>query len=100
MPYTAEQERDFKASFAVRRRRQLLVAVPFFIAVLALAVSGDGNRQDLFGIPLAIWGPTLGVIVVGLLLFSLRNWRCPACDKYLGKAMNPRFCAKCGVALQ
>jgi hypothetical protein len=34
------------------------------------------------------------------LIFSFRNWRCPACDKYLGKAIGPRFYAKCGVALQ
>jgi rRNA maturation endonuclease Nob1 len=33
------------------------------------------------------------------LIFSLFNWRCPSCNKYLGKAINAKFCAKCGVQL-
>ena len=34
------------------------------------------------------------------ILFSLYNWRCPACSKYLGKQRSPKYCSKCGVALQ
>jgi len=33
-------------------------------------------------------------------VFSLYNWRCPACNKYLGKQRSPKYCSKCGVALQ
>jgi rubrerythrin len=45
-------------------------------------------------------GPVIVALVVGALVFSLKNWRCPACDKYLGKGISPSFCPKCGVALQ
>ena len=34
------------------------------------------------------------------ILFSLWNWRCPSCGKYLGRATNPSFCPKCGVKLR
>jgi hypothetical protein len=100
VPYTAEQEADFKRSFSVRRRRQLTVAIPFVLVMVAMVIAGEGEQQDLFGLPIAIWGPVLAVLLVGVLAFSFRNWRCPACDKYLGKAFNPSFCPKCGVALR
>jgi rubrerythrin len=32
-------------------------------------------------------------------VFSLFNWRCPACSSYLGKRFNPRFCPSCGAQL-
>jgi predicted RNA-binding Zn-ribbon protein involved in translation (DUF1610 family) len=34
------------------------------------------------------------------LVFSLRNWRCPACNKYLGKGTLPHYCPNCGVELR
>ncbi|KAF0138149.1 MAG: hypothetical protein FD122_3859, partial [Stygiobacter sp.] len=30
-------------------------------------------------------------------IFSFKNWRCPACDKYLAKQTNPSFCPNCGA---
>ena len=100
MPYTAEQEREFKVSFASRRRRQYWIAIPFFVVILALALASDQEAVARFGIPPSILGPAMLVLVAGLLVFSFRNWRCPACNSYLGRGMNPRFCTKCGVALQ
>ena len=32
--------------------------------------------------------------------FSFRNWRCPACNGYLGRSMSMNFCPKCGVELR
>lgn len=71
MEYTEEQETAFKQQFAERRRRQIVVAGPAFV-----------------------------VLVISALAFSLWNWRCPACNRYLGKGARPRFCAKCGAPLQ
>ena len=39
------------------------------------------------------------VVILGVVLFSLKNWRCPACNAYLGKGMAPSFCSKCGIPL-
>lgn len=63
-----------------------------------LLVSSEG-KDAVLGIPLAVVGPAAVVLILGGLGFSLYNWRCPACNKYLGKAMSPKFCAKCGVEL-
>ena len=57
MPHTVEQEREFKTSFAARRRRQYLVAIPFVVVLVALALVSDPDSMDLFGVPPTIWGP-------------------------------------------
>jgi DNA polymerase II large subunit len=38
-------------------------------------------------------------VIISVLAFSFLNWRCPSCNKYLGKAINPKFCSKCGTQL-
>jgi hypothetical protein len=100
MSYTAEQESEFKRLFAARRKRQAMVAIPFIAALLVIVMGRGGERMDLLGVSAVIWGPVLAVFVVGALVFSFKNWRCPACNGYLGKAFNPRYCSKCGVELR
>ena len=98
--YTAEQKAEFKRMFSSRRRRQIIVAIPVIVILASLAVIGESKYPDQGGFSLATVLPTLIMLVAAVLIFTFRNWRCPACDKYLGKAMNPKFCHKCGVALQ
>lgn len=100
MPYTSEQEAEFKSQFAARRKRQIILAVPLVAAMIAMAVAGDSDRQDFFGISIAVWVTAFLAFVAGALIFSFRNWRCPASDRYLGKQMSLRFCSKCGVVLR
>jgi hypothetical protein len=97
MQYTEQEKMEFKAQFSARRRNQLVLVVPM-VAILLLLVLLDG-KQEVFGIPLRIAGPgAIGLMLVGV-VFSYRNWRCPACNKYLGKDISPKFCSKCGVDL-
>ena len=81
-----------------------LLALEFvllLVIVLAfLFLTDEKNHVTLPGVPKAVVAPVLLALVLGALVFSFRNWRCPACDSYLGKGMSPRFCPKCGVALQ
>lgn len=101
MEYTEGQKASFKQEFAARRRRQIMLAVPLVPIVVAVAVfADDRNRGAVFGMPASVVGPVFLALVAAAVLFSFRNWRCPACSKYLGKGMSPRFCPKCGVALQ
>jgi hypothetical protein len=101
LEYTEEQKATFKQQFAVRRKRQIILAIPLIALVLGFAVLTDERNQvTLPGVPASMVPPVFLAVVAGALLFSLRNWRCPACDKYLGKGVSPRFCPKCGVALQ
>lgn len=39
-------------------------------------------------------------VTLGGLAASIVNWRCPACNKYLGRSMDPSVCRKCGAKLR
>lgn len=97
MEHTAEQKGTFKTQFALRRRKQIILAIPL-IAVIVLLVSSEG-KDSVLGMPLTVAGPGAVIVILAGLAFSLYNWRCPACKKYLGKAISPKFCAGCGEEL-
>jgi len=98
--YTHAQQEEFQRQFGLRRRRQLLLAIPFIPILIGVLVIRESGNGAVFGVPAEVWGPAFFLFAIGALLFSLWNWRCPACQKYLGKGISPRFCPKCGVALQ
>jgi protein-S-isoprenylcysteine O-methyltransferase Ste14 len=100
MQYLEQQLADFKAEFARRRKRQLLVSIPLAAVVILFAVFSRTAETPRLGLPPAVLGVTVFVLVLGAIAFSLWNWRCPACNKYLGKGISPSFCPKCGVPLQ
>ena len=93
--HTEEQLAAFKAEFATRRRRQIAVAVVLGLGALLLVVMP--GRQSLDRMPgiLLLFGAMAAILV-----FTLQNWRCPACGRYLGRGANPSFCPRCGVALR
>ena len=100
MQYHEQQLAEFKEEFAKRRKRQLLAVIPI-LGIIVLRVALDREAEtSFFGLPsgLVIGGAL--VIIIGVVAFSLWNWRCPACNKYLGKGISPSFCSKCGVPLQ
>lgn len=101
MEYTDQQKQAFRNQFKIRRQRQLM----FFyspLAILAiLAFAVDETTGLILGyIPASALVPVVIVALVGALIFSFKNWRCPACNSYFGKAYNPSFCSKCGVKLR
>jgi hypothetical protein len=75
------------------------VSLPLAAVVFAVAVF-RGTGPTLFGIPADVAGPVFLVLVLGALAFTLRNWRCPACEKYLGRSFNPKHCQNCGIQLR
>jgi hypothetical protein len=89
------------AEFKNRRKRQIIAVIPAVVAIGPIVVFSDApTTRTMLGIPAAVALPIAFALLVGVLIFSFRNWRCPACRGYLGKAMNPRFCQKCGVQLR
>lgn len=100
MEYTEEQKAAFKQQFAERRKRQIVLAVPLVVLFVAFAILSDDKGSGILGLPMTVAGPVFAVFVIGAVAFSLWNWRCPACNRYLGKGASPRFCAKCGVPLR
>ena len=95
MNYTPEQLAGFKAEFARRQKRQLGVAAVIFAGVIAIWILRDRSPLE------SPAGITVFLAAMGaILVYTLQNWRCPACGKYLGKGAFPRFCPQCGVALK
>ena len=101
MTYTEDQKAEFRAEFAMRRRRQLFVSIPLVIFMVGVMVALDEKaKAPVFGISPSVVIGIFAVVMVGGLVFSLLNWRCPACQRYLGKQINPSFCHRCGVPLR
>jgi hypothetical protein len=98
--HTEQQRQSFREEFKRRRRRQIFVAIPVVGALLAMmSASGSSKAPTVMGLPAEMVAGGFLVLMIGALAFSLFNWRCPACNGYLGKSISPRFCAKCGVSL-
>lgn len=100
MEPTEDRIAAVRRDFASRRRRQLLFSAPLVGALAVIAVLADKKSAFFVGYPSGMWATAGFVLIAGVLGFSLRNWRCPACGGYLGKAISPKFCSKCGVPLQ
>ena len=98
--FTREQQMEFKARFRLKRRRQIYLAVPLVAWMVAVLVSKVTDRPDVLGVDIEVWAPGMLIVILGALIFSFLNWRCPACDRYLGREINPRFCTECGVELR
>ena len=95
MEYTQEQLAGFKTEFARRQKRQIAVAAVIFLGVISMMIMRDRSPiASPVGLTMFIGA------FVAILIFSFQNWRCPACQKYLGKGGFPRFCPRCGVPLK
>ena len=103
MDYTEEQEARNIEEFGKIKRHQIIATVlfaPFMIVFVVFAGAADPKTGEAFGIsPVAVI-PILAVALLSLVVFSVRNWRCPGCNKYLGKGFNPSYCPKCGAQLK
>jgi hypothetical protein len=98
MTESFDVEGRVKREFALRKRRQIMVAIGV-VPVIGLLLLSKGK-----------WGPAVaitreaGPYLFGAILlavgYSFWNWRCPACRKYLGKSLGPAFCAGCGAKLR
>ena len=89
---------EISEAFKRKRTRQILAVGPFVLAFIAL-LSVEHNSTGIFGLPRDIVLGIAFALIISVLIFSLFNWRCPACNKYLGKGISPKFCSKCGVQL-
>jgi hypothetical protein len=99
LEYTDQQRATFKRSYAKRRRKQLITIVLMFAAMAPLPFTDDDAK--FFGLSGAVLGPiALVAIAVCWVIFNGRNWRCPAGDNYLGCALNPKHCRRCGMELR
>ena len=88
------------AEYRKRRNRQWIASGLILVLVLPnMFLARNSNSFRLFGLPENVTIGVFLVIVFGVLIFSLTNWRCPECNKYLGKTFNPSYCSRCGTQL-
>jgi hypothetical protein len=87
-------------SFKKKKRFNYIITI--FVFAVAFFAFWYANNREYFSnddtriyIVYAICAATLGGLAV-----SIINWRCPSCNKYLGRSMGPKVCRKCGAKLQ
>ena len=86
------------AEFKKKRTRQIMAVGPIILAFIGL-LSVENNPTGIFGLAPSTILVAAFAVIISALVFSFLNWRCPSCNKYLGKAINPKFCSKCGTQL-
>lgn len=93
-------ETEVISEFKKRKSRQIYVSILIVILVAPILILEYMGQSELFQIPLSVFISFMVAGTVAVLLFSLKNWRCPACGKYLGKSgLGIKFCKSCGVKL-
>ena len=89
-------EDKVEKNIAIFKKRKFCQLGVVFIVIPVVILMQSLESLEM-GPEIVSYGQILGVGVIGaLLLFSFYNWRCPACNKYLGKSGIPKFCPKCG----
>jgi len=96
------KEKDYaqiRKEFRQRQSRQLLSIAVSLLLMLLLALLQ--KRPDLFGeLPKNAVSGLQIIVIAAFIAFSVSNWKCPACNKYLGPDINKHLCKKCGTRLQ
>jgi hypothetical protein len=86
--------------FQKRKHRQLYLVAPITVIVFILFDVMKDSAGSSFGLSKNTSVILTALILITVFSFSVRNWRCPACDTYLGKMLNPKHCPHCGIKLQ
>lgn len=89
-----------KQKFKQRKIRQIIIVVliiPIMILLLQIKKNPD---SEIFGLNYDQIGIVSLIIIGAAVIFSFINWRCPNCNKYLGRRMNINNCSNCGAELR
>ena len=98
--HTDAERAAITREFSRRRRYQILFTLPFVPLIFTAVGYQRGVFSTILGMPPRVGVVVFGAFVAGAGLFSLRNWRCPACSRYLGRWINPKHCPHCGITLR
>ena len=85
--------------FRLRQNRQIIAIAAALFLVIFLAVLykrpdrfGEFSKNTLLAAQI--------VLITAFIVFTAFNWRCPSCNKYLGKDIDRRICKHCGTRLR
>ncbi len=94
MPSESELRREYDR----RRRRQWSIVIPV-VVIVGIAMQMVDSHETYLGMSSTVV-LLLGIaIILGAGVFSVYNWRCPACSRYVGRG-NPMFCPGCEFQLR
>ena len=80
---------------SLRRSRQFLVTIPVVVALLILVALQDERTFLVMGIPHVAWRIALVALLVGFIVFTGWNYRCPGCDGFLDRRYLRPDCEIC-----
>jgi fatty acid desaturase len=90
-----EERQALRRELSARWSRQLRGASLFAGALTAVVGGGV-----LFRVSESYWMPLCGAIGLAGLVFSLSNWKCPACAQRLSTRARQASCPGCGLPLE
>ncbi len=98
MKHTSDPEKVIRI-FHTRQNRQILaIAAALFLVLLTAVVH---KRPDLFGVFTKNLLFGIQAVIIGAFIgFSAVNWRCPSCNKFLGRDVHQDACRRCGARLR
>jgi hypothetical protein len=99
IPPGLNEEGRIIAAFRRCWNRQLVAAVVAVSALLLVLLGASDRKAEFLGLAGEDWGQLGFAIVVGVVIFSFINYRCPACSAYLGRGLKPSYCRRCGARL-
>jgi hypothetical protein len=94
---TYTQSADIIEQFRKRRRRQWLLAGLLIVVALVFLWADASARKQAHQVTDPVLVGLMIAVAIGVIILSYLNWRCPACDRYLGKTHFPHYCPKCGA---
>ncbi len=85
--------------FRAKKRRQIAI-LWFGLPFIGVIVWFNQFPQQLNNAVAGTFAIVAISYVAFAVIFSLLNWRCPCCNKWLGKELSPFSCRNCGVGLR
>ncbi len=92
-----QTQEEIAEKYATIKRNQYLLLIPFVIVMILLFSGSDNSDFNFLGMSSTILDPLAVFAVIGMIIFSFYNWRCPVCRGYLGKGGGKKFCPRCGA---
>lgn len=90
---------SIQEKFKQKRNRQIAVAVILFPSIFGMSYISNNPEGELGGISNYVLLFLLIGLIIGGVIFSIINWRCPSCNAYLGKKLSQKYCSSCGTKL-
>ena len=94
-----KDKKQIAQNFEARLKRQhLAIGIALFLVLLLVALH---RRPSLFGefSKDMIFGAEV-IVIAAFIGFTRINWRCPACNKFLGSGIDRHICRKCRCRLR